>query len=79
MAWEVVECQINGAKISGHKKASLFSVPFDEGIEVGNEINVNNVKFKIIDVVNVGQRNEIFNLTTEEMKSGKPKTRRNEA
>jgi len=79
MAWKAVECQINGAKSSGHKKGSLFSVPFDEGIEVGNEVNVNNVKFKIIDVVNVGGRNEICNLTTEEMKSGKPKTRRDGA
>lgn len=79
MAWKAVECEINGAKVSGHKKGSLFSIPFDEGVEVGNEVNVNNVKFKVVDVVNVGDRNEICNLTTEEIKSGKPKTRRNGA
>jgi undecaprenyl pyrophosphate synthase len=76
MAWKAIECEINGAKISGHKKGSLFSVPFNEGIEIGNEINVGSAKFEVTYVVNVGGRNEICNLTTKEIKGGKPKTRR---
>jgi|14BtaG_2_1085337.scaffolds.fasta_scaffold12805_3 hypothetical protein len=79
MAWEAIECEINGTKISGHKKGSLFTVPFIGAIEIGNEISVGSAKFKITYVVNVGNRNEIYNLTTKEIKGGKSKTRRDDA
>lgn len=79
MAWKAIECEINGAKVSGHKKGSLFSIPFNEGIEIGNEISVGSAKFEITYVVNVGDRNETYNLTTKEIKGGKSKARRDDA
>ena len=79
MAWEAIECEINGTKISGHKKGSLFSIPFIEGVEIGNEISIGSAKFQITYVVNVGGRNETYNLTVKEIKGGKSKARRDDA
>ena len=76
MAWNSVKVSINDTEVSGFRKGLLFSVPFDAEISVGTILNVDKNDYKVVSIVNVGNRNEVCEIQTEELKSDKPKTRR---
>jgi hypothetical protein len=76
MAWNSVKISINDTEVSGFQKGLLFSVPFGADLSVDAILSVDKNEYKVVSIVNVGNRNEVCEIYTEELESDKPKTRR---
>ena len=77
MAWEKVTIHFNETMLLGHSRGTTFTIPCAAKFEVGDVITSNGNEFKVTSVIDVAGRGEVFEIETEEVKSDKPKARRN--
>ena len=77
MAWEKVTIHFNETMIAGHSRGTMFTIPCAAKFQEGDVITSNGKEFKVTSVIDVAGRGEVFEIETEEVKSDKPKARRN--
>ena len=77
MAWEKVTIHFNDTMLAGHSRGTMFTIPCAAKFKVGDVITANDKQFKVTSVIDVTGRGEVFEIETEEVKSDKPKARRN--
>ena len=77
MAWEKVTIHFNEAMIAGHSRGTMFTIPCAAKFNEGDVITANGKEFKVTSVTDVAGRGEVFEIETQEVKSDKPKARRN--
>ena len=77
MAWEKVTIHFNETMIAGHSRGTMFTIPCAAKFNEGDVITANGKEFKVTSVTDVAGRGEVFEIETQEVKSDKPKARRN--
>ena len=77
MAWEKVTIHFNDTMLAGHSRGTMFTIPCAAKFQEGDVITSNGKEFKVTSVTDVAGRGEVFEIETEEVKSDKPKARRN--
>jgi len=77
MAWEKVTIHFNETMLAGHSRGTMFTIPCAAKFQEGDVITSNGKEFKVTSVTDVAGRGEVFEIETEEVKSDKPKARRN--
>ena len=77
MAWEKVTIHFNETMLLGHSRGTMFTIPCAAKFKVGDVITANGNEFEVTSVTDVADRGEVFEIETKEVKSDKPKARRN--
>jgi len=77
MAWEKVTIHFNETMLLGHSRGTMFTIPCAAKFVEGDIITANGKEFEVTSVIDVADRGEVFEIETKEVKSDKPKARRN--
>ena len=80
MAWETVEVSVNGSSLSASMKAGdgviEWAISFSSGLEEGGSFDCNGKSYTAMTCVDIAQRGEVLEVTTQGDKNVKSKTRR---
>ena len=77
MAWVDCEVVVSGDTVKGGMNSRdddvRVEIPFVKGVSAGDQISVDGATYKVLNVVNVGDRDEQLSM---EVSNGKPVSRR---
>tara|TARA_Y100000114_G_C11762484_1_gene330669 strand:+ start:3795 stop:4040 length:246 start_codon:yes stop_codon:yes gene_type:complete len=75
MAWEKIDIGIDGATIKGNIDGNMIEIPFIKTFSDESVVSIGEKTKKVINITNVGNRNEILQLEVEDDKQVQRRTK----
>jgi len=75
MAWEKIDITIDGETIKGDINGNMIEIPFMDSFSDNSVVSIGEKTKKVINITNVGNRNEILQLEVEDDKQVQRRTK----